>query len=383
MNNEIKKQRICCTGLTFDQPLYWKASEIEEDKSPEFDKIHLKLGGFHQLMSFMGAGCKLMEDAGLFQLWSTVYKENSIPKMLEGKAYSRCLRACLLTDSALHYMLLQQKEDTNTTNTMSAHQVLDTFDEHDELIDLDGNVFDVFEDNETLGETFTEAEGLRKLLLESLCLHNDELMFSNETVGHLWEMYDSISTNNIASNDVASDNELSEIHNLFSDLKFLQRTSRTGKLWIQYMDFVLIIRMFIRAERTENWNLHIHATEQMMPYFAANGHDKYTKATAKYLEDATNMCECIGKKYNGGQFSITRNDKLFWSGTFSDQIIEQTLMRSGKTQGLINITHQEPARTKWMLSSHVVANYSEALRTLTSTNSGTWYEQQRNVFKST
>ena len=133
VNNEIKKQRICCTSLTFDQPLYWKASEIKEDKSPEFDKIHLKLGGFHQLMSFMGAGCKLMEDAGLLQLWSTVYKENSIPKMLEGKAYSRCLRACLLTDSALHYMLLQQKEDTNTTNTKSAHQVLDTFDEHDEL----------------------------------------------------------------------------------------------------------------------------------------------------------------------------------------------------------------------------------------------------------
>ena len=60
-----------------------------------------------------------MQDAGLKELWSTVYKENSLPKMLEGKAYSRCLRACLLTDAALHFTLLsgndhsQEKEKEN------------------------------------------------------------------------------------------------------------------------------------------------------------------------------------------------------------------------------------------------------------------------------
>ena len=106
VKQEIKQQRICCMSLTFDLPLFWKASEIKADKSPEFDCIHLKLGGFRQLMSFMGAGCKLMQDAGLKEVWSTVYKENSLPKMLQGKAYSRCLRACLLTDTALHFTLL-------------------------------------------------------------------------------------------------------------------------------------------------------------------------------------------------------------------------------------------------------------------------------------
>ena len=64
IREEIKKKSIRCTSLTFDQPLYWKAQEIKADKSPEFDSIHLKLGGFHQLMSFLGAGCKLMEDGG-------------------------------------------------------------------------------------------------------------------------------------------------------------------------------------------------------------------------------------------------------------------------------------------------------------------------------
>ena len=107
--NNYKKIRSAVPVLHLISPSIWKACEIKEDKSPELDNIHLKLGGFHQLMSFLGAGCKLMEDTGLRELWSTVYKENSLPKMMEGKACSRCLRACLLTDSALHLFCLQLK----------------------------------------------------------------------------------------------------------------------------------------------------------------------------------------------------------------------------------------------------------------------------------
>ena len=55
-------------------------------------------------------------------------------------------------------------------------------------------------------------------------------------------------------------------------------------------------------------------------------------------------------------------------------------MLSGKsTGGLINITHKEAARTKWLLSAHIVANYSEALRDLTGVKTGTWSEQHREM----
>ena len=138
VSQEVKKQRLCCTSLTFDQPLYWKATEIIADKAPEFENIHLKLGGFHQLMSFMGASCKVMEDSGLFELWSTVYKENSIPKMLHGKAYSRCLRAMLLTDSALHYAMLHSNKTDEET---SKYQLPETFDDNNELVDLEWKHF--------------------------------------------------------------------------------------------------------------------------------------------------------------------------------------------------------------------------------------------------
>ena len=68
------------------------------------------------------------------------------------------------------------------------------------------------------------------------------------------------------------------------------------------------------------------------------------------------------------------------SGTWSDMIIEQSLMRSGKTHGaLINIAHKESAQTKWLLTVHVIAQYNEALRSLTNIFTGTWSEQHREM----
>ena len=89
------------------------------------------------------------------------------------------------------------------------------------------------------------------------------------------------------------------------------------------------------------------------------------------------MCVCLKKPLEEGAFTIHRNENLFWSGTLADMTIKQSLMRSGKTHGgLINITHKESARTKLLLTSHNVAQYSEALRKLTE-NAGGRSERHR------
>ena len=56
------------------------------------------------------------------------------------------------------------------------------------------------------------------------------------------------------------------------------------------------------------------------------------------------------------------------------------MKQSGKSHGgLINITHNDAIQTKWLLSSHIVANYTEPLRDLTRVTPGTWSEQHRDV----
>jgi hypothetical protein len=64
---------------------------------------------------------------------------------------------------------------------------------------------------------------------------------------------------------------------------------------------------------------------------------------------------------SGGVFTVRRNSPLFWC-----------LMLSGKTSdGLVNITHNEAARAKWLLPAHIFAQYLKPLRYLTGTMTGT------------
>ena len=71
--------------------------------------------------------------------------------------------------------------------------------------------------------------------------------------------------------DVAGNITITEIHDIMSSLRFVQDFNRTGNFWVQFMDFVSIMRMFICYEHTGNSQLHLHATELMLPYFSSAG----------------------------------------------------------------------------------------------------------------
>ena len=86
-----------------------------------------------------------MEDSGLDDVWAEVYARNSLRKMLEGKSYAKTLRACLLTDAALHILLLnkdsvvqdniaQTSDDIDDENEIDSSGKLDEDDADDEEI---------------------------------------------------------------------------------------------------------------------------------------------------------------------------------------------------------------------------------------------------------
>ena len=70
------------------------------------------------------------------------------------------------------------------------------------------------------------------------------------------------------------------------------------------------------------------------------------------------------EKYEKGLFTILGKDKLFWSSTFTVQVIEQDLMLSAKSEGC--------AKKVAPLFSCYSCN---ALRDLTDVKRGTWSEQ--------
>ena len=77
--------------LTFDHPLYWKSMSIKEqqDESSALKKIVLRIGGFHQMMSFPGSIGYIMQVSGLQALFELIYAEGRINAMLNVKNISR------------------------------------------------------------------------------------------------------------------------------------------------------------------------------------------------------------------------------------------------------------------------------------------------------
>ena len=57
----------------------------------------------------------------------------------------------------------------------------------------------------------------------------------------------------------------------------------TAKIWLQYMDTVCLLKNFIHAERTGNWQLHLQSIFNMLPSFAAAGRRMYSKSAHIYL----------------------------------------------------------------------------------------------------
>ncbi len=101
------------------------------------------------------------------------------------------------------------------------------------------------------------------------------------------------------------------------------------------MDMVDVLRKFIRAERTGNWNLHLQAVSEMLPYLAASGHNNYTKSALIYLQRMSHLQHEQPEVYHHFQagLHVVRRTDRYWAGLSSDLVIEQVLMKSMKTSG--------------------------------------------------
>lgn len=147
-------------------------------------------------------------------------------------------------------------------------------------------------------------------------------------------------------------------------------------MWLQYMDMVDILRKYIRAKRTGNWELHLQTVSEMLPYLAASGHNNYTKSALLYLQRMSHLQEDhpeVYQHFQDGLHVIRRSDR-YWAGLSSDLVIEQVLMRSMKTSGGLTRGRgmTEEQRVIWSLAMPACAEVNRAMQELTgvSFNSG-------------
>lgn len=319
--------------ITFDQPLFWKAMVIIESQPTwsNLKKVVLRLGGLHVEMSFLGCVGHLMAATGLTQVLEVVYAENAVKHILSGKAIARAIRGHLMVYAALSTMLTANAYNMTLPNKGECHDL------HQSLVNAREQYDDII-DNAGATSILSPEDVLREIL--------DKLK------------------------DV-----LGEITDKLNAEKKSIKERRTAKLWLQYIEMIGILRMFIKAERIGDWKLHLQAVQEMLPYFAAAGHNLYAKSAYIYLQKMQQLPESHPEIYAcflKGYHVIRRSDR-YWAGLSTDLVIEQVLMRSIKTVGGLTRGRgmTEIQRLVWLLSMPACADVSHSMQEFTGVSCNT------------
>ena len=190
----------------------------------------------------------------------------------------------------------------------------------------------------------------------------------------LLTVYDQLCAKEMSIEEFQEKEEVDVLETEIEKKKEELKKSRTGKLWLLYMEMISVLRKFLMAERTGKWMLHLESlhVRAMLPYFAAAGHNLYTKSAHVYLSQMRNLQNdkpAVHAFFCKGYHVVRRCDR-FWGGISTDLAIEQILMRSIKSSG--GLTRGRglgvAQRTLWLLSMPACCEVNEAMQTLTGTH---------------
>ena len=182
--------------------------------------------------------------------------------MLTGKAVQRAVRGHLLVDATLNALLLAQAYDMSLTA-------------EEREIESESEIQTEHVPSHVAGETvFMDDKDKGTLIAEKTC-----------EIDRIKHDLESVLNKEIPAEEACKSHYIETAKKRINDVKPTIIKSRTGKLWLQYMEMIDILRTFIKAERTREWELHLQCAEAMLPYFASSGHNLYTKSARIYIQE--------------------------------------------------------------------------------------------------
>ena len=99
----------------------------------------------------------------------------------------------------------------------------------------------------------------------------------------------------------------------------LAAKSRTTKMWVDgFIKPVLTMMLYVRAERSGDWPLHLQAVKLMMPYFFASSHINYARYGLYYLRSMEALPENVLQHFMKGAH-VMRHISGLWNGRKTKQ----------------------------------------------------------------
>ena len=230
------------TVITADQPLYSRGKELVWANDENYSNVIFRMGGLHVCFNFLKAIGQHVESAGLDYVWieSGVFAPNTTETVLEGKAYYRAVRGHILAYEALSRirwrMFLEwlAKKDDRT------------------LDDLDNVVGEV-------AEKFQSKEKPEKELFQ-ISIRDLERYVQEKSLSVLLKTFDESMS-----------------------------VSKNYAFWRSYMQVVVILLAFIRAEREGNWELHLESFAALLPWLVVYDHNNYARWGPVYLTEMRSL----------------------------------------------------------------------------------------------
>ena len=304
--------------LTFDEAIYSKAKEIQWKCGDQFDDVILRMGGFHIALNFLGVIGHLYEGSGIEGIFieADLYGSNTVCRFLKGKMYNRGVRAHKLLFEALMRLQWQAFCDW-----------------------IGDQIYEV--DTETCNAS----------------LENMQEALKNKDSDMISQCFDEMQT-------VLSD-KVSNFHHKFISQQ--RESSDTFAFWIDYINMVMLLLDYIRAEREGQWKKHLSAVTAMLPYFFVTDHQNYAKWCSVYVADMNLLEQSSAEAleaFNEGHHVVSRSGKPF-SAVWSDMALEQSANCHSKSKsGIIGFSKQEGALDRWLLTAHERASITSATNSM-------------------
>ena len=193
---------------------------------------------------------------------------------MSGKAVAQALRGYFLADAPLNMKLLH-----TVTNVVNETKDMLTEDEVDEAAGISDEVPAGSPDLSP--ELISSPKGYpsdeqSKTLCSSFSMTEDAVL-------EIQRLMVGFQNGTVTLNQILESDELNLLSQTLASIKsYLEEICHTSKLWLLYMAYIGVIKLFISAERTGSWEDHLIAATQMMNLFAAMGHYNYAKSTRPY-----------------------------------------------------------------------------------------------------
>ena len=131
----------------------------------------------------------------------------------------------------------------------------------------------------------------------------------------------------------------------------------------------MLLGICLPVKQLRNWKLHLQAVHDMLPYFAAAGHNPYAKSAYLYLQSMYDLQKEhpeVHTSFQDGLHVVRRSD-CYRAGLSTDLAIKQVLMHSVKMCGGLTRGRgmSESQRRIWLLSMPVCADVNNAMQNLT------------------